>query len=194
VETISIIILSISIVILYVLVIILIRILHKKNKDYLEESDEQLLIFKGKPSFDFTSQIEIASCICGGVFFVIYPFLVLINYSYIDYLRRRENRDSEKVERKEKERKQREIKEFEINYQQKKKERIEKVSQLRASGFKATKLDRKKVIDLASSVSKIKLAWVSETTRIPEAEIVIIIDDEIFFEIQGDFIINQTKI
>ncbi|MHA1309125.1 MAG: hypothetical protein ACTSQN_17785, partial [Candidatus Heimdallarchaeota archaeon] len=103
-------------------------------------------------------------------------------------------RDSEEVEREDKERKQREIKEFEINYQQKKKERIEKVSQLRASGFKATKEDRKKVINLVSSVSKINLAWLSETTKIPEAEIVIMIEDEIFFEIQGEFIINQTKI
>lgn len=189
----SIILLTSFLGVVYLLVIILVIILHKRNKEYMRENPVDTF-FGGfgccvsNDPFD-----NVLWCICAGLFFFLYPFMMLIVYTYADFMRKRADRDSEELEIQEKERKQREIKEFEENLQKKRKDIVEKTKKLRASGFEAESGNPEKVIELASIRPKISLSWMSETTGIPEEEIIIIIEDEPDFEIRDEYIINKKK-
>jgi hypothetical protein len=194
----SIIILSSFLGVIYLLVIILVIILHRRNKEYRAEKYDGS--FFGGIRWGFGCNVSsdpiesVLCCICAGIFFILYPFALLISYTYIDSMRRRADRDSEKLAKQEKERKQSEIIELETNLLQKRKDIDEKIEILKSSGYKIDKVNRAKIIELASLRPRISLFWMSENTKIPEEEIIIIIEDEPDFEIKDEYVINKKKI
>ncbi|NHJ38960.1 MAG: hypothetical protein FK731_02930, partial [Asgard group archaeon] len=105
----------------------------------------------------------------------------------------KEDIDEEEDEKKITERSLEEQREYQVERDQARIKRNERIEILKERGFKASEENKKKVLELINIKPRINISWVSSVVRIPEEEI-IIIEDEQEFEISDEYIVNTKML